>query len=559
MPEALVSGDEPTLKLFHPLALASHVKKAINIGGKLLPRHATVAHRLKLIVRSRKVCKSFLHRDYLKDFPHCDWKRKEKNSSRVIHHMAEEDMWRPPVNRLMRTLDRSFFQRTVSLKAARVFDNKNIFKIRTALERSKDALSQERIGSVHPDPDFELAKLGRKCILLRPEVKVSETASTSEGQNGEPSTLSTPWPHSDILSNLVKEDLIAVIPYELKLDYDYWTYHDIMSSILPTDEQGEIPSGFSTVGHVAHLNLRDEYLQHKHIIAQILVDKNPGVRTVINKIDDVGEESEFRTFKYEVLAGEDDLNVMISEENCTFKFDYSKVYWNSRLNTEHRRLVATFKEGEAVCDVMAGIGPFAVPAGKKKIFVWANDLNPDSYESLQDAIKRNKVGEFVRPFCEDGRTFIQSAVAELAQSEEKAVEITKKTSRKDPAAKPEVLRTLKQPRTFGHFVMNLPASAITFLPSFIGMFPPSLVELLGEELRMPLIHVYCFSTKSEDNVEEGKKICEEISRQLDFEVKPGKIEEGGVEIYDVRDVAPKKRMFCASFRLPREVATRTVG
>ena len=35
--------------------------------------------------------------------------------------------------------------------------------------------------------------------------------------------------------------------------------------------------------------------------------------------------------------------------------------------------------------------------------------------------------------------------------------------------------------------------------------------------------------------------------------------EGDVEIWNVRDVAPKKTMFCASFRLPREVAFREVG
>jgi len=121
-----------------------------------------------------------------------------------------------------------------------------------------------------------------------------------------------------------------------------------------------------------------------------LIDKNPTIRTVINKVDDVGTHSEYRTFGYEVLAGPDDMNVELSEENCIFKFDYSKVYWNSRLQTEHKRLVDSFNPGEVVCDVMAGIGPFAIPAGKKRVFVWANDLNPDSYAAMVEAINRNK-------------------------------------------------------------------------------------------------------------------------------------------------------------------------
>jgi tRNA (guanine37-N1)-methyltransferase len=105
------------------------------------------------------------------------------------------------------------------------------------------------------------------------------------------------------------------------------------------------------------LNLREQYLPYKGLIAAVLLDKNPIVRTVINKIDDVGTTSEYRTFSYELLAGDPDMNVELKEEDCVFRFDYSKVYWNSRLNTEHRRVVEMFKEGEAVCDVMAGVGP----------------------------------------------------------------------------------------------------------------------------------------------------------------------------------------------------------
>lgn len=108
-------------------------------------------------------------------------------------------------------------------------------------------------------------------------------------------------------------------------------------------------------------------------------------------MDNVGAENEFRTFAYEVLRGPDDLNVEVNEAGCVFRFDYAKVYWNSKLDTEHKRVVGLFRAGEVVADVMAGIGPFAVPAGKKGVFVWANDKNPESYRYLEEAVRRNKV------------------------------------------------------------------------------------------------------------------------------------------------------------------------
>lgn len=141
----------------------------------------------------------------------------------------------------------------------------------------------------------------------------------------------------------------------------------------------------------AHFNLRPDYLPFKYLIAEVTRDKNTSIKTVINKIDVVGADNPFRTFNYEVLAGEDNLNVEASESGCIFRFDYSKVYWNSKLQIEHARMINMFQPGEAVADVMAGVGPFAVPAGKKHCFVWANDLNPDSYDCLKDAIQRNKV------------------------------------------------------------------------------------------------------------------------------------------------------------------------
>ncbi|KAL9613867.1 MAG: hypothetical protein Q9167_001604 [Letrouitia subvulpina] len=446
----------------------------------------------------------------------------------------------------MRVLDRSFFKQKYDLAAACIVEKKKIQLFQKLLYN--DILRFDRSSTVRSAPPsaYEVFNMAQdlKCFLLKPTIRLDDTST---------------W--SSKLLELVQSQQIHVAPYELVLDYDFWTYHDILSAILPEDEQNELPTGFSVVGHIAHLNLRDQYLPYKHTIAAVIMDKSPTIRTVINKTDDVGEENEFRTFKYELLAGKDEMNVVTKEQDCLFEFDYSKVYWNTRLGTEHHRIVEKFQPGEAVCDVMAGIGPFAVPAGKKKVFVLANDLNPESHKSLLTNIARNKVSQFVQPFQEDGREFIKSS-AKLLQQTDRQAEIPSKTSRikslKDSRSPQRPSQIFTQPKVFSHYVMNLPASALTFLPSFIGLYakqkhllqPPVSAE-------MPWIHVYCFSTKSDDNVEEGKKICAEITEQLGYVVKPGRGRDE-VEIWDVRDVAPNKRMFCASFKLPEEVAFREV-
>jgi tRNA (guanine37-N1)-methyltransferase len=375
----------------------------------------------------------------------------------------------------------------------------------------------------------------------------------------------TTW--SPKLRDLEQAGTVSVIPFQLHLDYTSFTYSEITSAIIPPPEKkndDEIPQGFALVGHVAHMNLRERYLPYKHLIAEVLADKNPIVRTVINKVDDVGTENAFRTFGYEVLYGPDEMNVEHREQGCTFKFDFAKVYWNTRLQTEHERLCGLFSEGEAVCDVMAGVGPFTIPAGKKRCFVWANDLNPESYKSLLDNVRINKVGEYVQPHNTDGAAFIRQATADLLKTEHAVPVFPKTKSHRGDTTDRQPDKILVQPPTFAHYVMNLPATATTFLPAFIGLYSnvsdihvDDIKKLFAPhtERKLPMVHVHCFSTKSDDNVAETQKICEELSRQLQFDITPDTPE---LLIYDVRDVAPKKRMFCASFRLPAEVAFRQI-
>ncbi|CAL5866120.1 uncharacterized protein PFLUO_LOCUS327 [Penicillium psychrofluorescens] len=462
-------------------------------------------------------------------------------------------MFRPPINRAMRSLDRSFFRKTVPISAARVFQHSDISRVRKELSSSKDLLVVHRLNCVRDvkDPDG----LVRKALLLRGDLKHDDK---------------TTW--SPTISELVEKGTVGLGPYELVLDYDFWNYADIIAAILPENDMQEIPQGFTQVGHVLHLNLREQFYPYKHIIAEILKDKNPAIRTVINKTEDVGSHSEFRTFPFELLAGDNDLNVVQHEQDCEFRFDYARVYWNSRLETEHRRLVDKFQAGQMVCDVMAGVGPFAVPAGRKKIFVWANDLNPYGYEVMQDAIPRNKVQEFVTPFNQDGRAFIRFAAKELLDAEPVTVTIKPKARRdrkrkanesqqEEPPSPPPEMYT--RPSIVDHYVMNLPATAIEFVDAFPGLYTGK--EALfspNTSQKLPMIHVYCFSGHSDNEVDDHIDICQRISERLGYTITPEDCvggtgnQELELAIHNVRLVSPKKQMFCASFRLPEEVAFR---
>ncbi len=62
---------------------------------------------------------------------------------------------------------------------------------------------------------------------------------------------------------------------------------------------------------------------------EVLLDKVPTARTVVNKLGTIANV--YRTFDMELLAGEDNTLVTTSEMNCSYTFDFAKVYWNPKL------------------------------------------------------------------------------------------------------------------------------------------------------------------------------------------------------------------------------------
>lgn len=311
-------------------------------------------------------------------------------------------------------------------------------------------------------------------------------------------------------------------------------------------------SSFTAVGHLIHINLRDQLLQAKHEIGEALLKSNPRAMAVVNKLNNI--DNEFRNFDIEIIAKRpecslSDEELMICEVNenkCRFKFDFSKVYWNSRLCTEHERIISKLNNShDVVFDLFAGVGPFSVPAAKMKCTVYANDLNPESIKWLRINMERNKVPRnMYEIYNDDAKDFI------LNDMKQKLLDIYDDVEEDEPAIKPRI-----------HILMNLPALAPTFLPHFIGLLndvddkdaPPSTsarkttLQVFKEQSLDHIVYCYCFlkGLYTQPKEEVHKLIEEHFGRKLTNDQL--------VEIFKVRNVAPFKDMYRVSIKLDENI------
>ncbi|KAG6878122.1 hypothetical protein C0993_011836 [Termitomyces sp. T159_Od127] len=315
-------------------------------------------------------------------------------------------------------------------------------------------------------------------------------------------------------------------PYTVTLDYDYWTADEIIHAVMPDHLKEGAPSGFAVVGHIAHLNLPADYLPYKRLIGQVILDKNKTIRTVVNKLDFI--DTVFRFFRMDLIAGEPNFVVEHTETDSTFTFDFREVYWNSRLHTEHARLVESFSHDDVVADVFAGVGPFAVPAAKKGCGVYANDLNPNCKKYLTINVKNNGVQDLVRVSCEDGRDFIRNVFRRSFENPFPVVlgpRLSKsKIQRLQRAGlyRPPSVARAPPRRRISHLVMNLPDTAITFLDAFRGVLMSEDIPKLREVYdTMPMIHCYCFTRELEPEkaeVDIRQRVEETLGSPLTTEV-----------------------------------------
>jgi len=367
---------------------------------------------------------------------------------------------------------------------------------------------------------------------------------------------------------------VELTRYTVELPYEYFSAEEVLRKILPAGI--DIPSSFEQAGQVCHLNLRDSQLPYRYCIAEVILDKNKSVKTVVNKTGKI--ESEFRTFPMEHLAGDTSTIVRLREHQCWFEFEYKDVYWNSRLQEEHGRLIdALFinpvlpgqRPRPVLADCTCGIGPFSVPVAKQVdgVVCHANDLNPASVHWLTRNAELNKLPHVDKvaglpPYSDVFAPPDAGSGSRLAIYQ--------------PGDARDFVRGLyngMHPVT--HALFNLPATGIELLDCFRGL------DYAQQGLPAPLVCCYTFSDAAIDSASENGCVADLLSRlavALDVDLAclsyvdaperrrlplpspqvadmvrmADNLPEKGtaVSIRLVRNVAPSRHMFCVCFRVP---------
>ena len=171
-----------------------------------------------------------------------------------MEHIQISDL-NPPATVLgMKALDRAAFAKSIKVPALKIparFCGVLLKKLQQKL------LNKPRIKNVQSDPDDKLSKR----LLLNESITSTENFDSYERA-------------------LIHDAGGVLTESTITLCYNDFTAEQILRSVLPANI--EVTSAFETIGHIAHMNLRDYQLEYRHLIGKkIKFCLDPGVYSKI--------------------------------------------------------------------------------------------------------------------------------------------------------------------------------------------------------------------------------------------------------------------------------------
>ena len=297
------------------------------------------------------------------------------------------------------------------------------------------------------------------------------------------------------------------------------------------------PSAYEQIGHIAHFNLKPYHLPYATLIGEVLLETNPSIEIVVNKVGQV--KGKYRTYDYQILASssppsagdganEDLLETTVSEHGISIQVNVAECYWCTRLSGERQALLRDIlppngqnnkKDDDplVIADIFCGVGAQLLLLAKKsnnpqKCFIKANDWNPAALRCLESSIIQNNLNpsqfELTQKDAYDFLMDLGSSPTTTTTKHKSPYRRRRKKKGDGKSDKESNGSIEKQEEVWSlpdHILMNYPLEGPTFLGA-LRWWPTSHVDDYYERKgTYPRFHIYTFASRRSSTSASTKK------------------------------------------------------
>jgi tRNA (guanine37-N1)-methyltransferase len=141
-------------------------------------------------------------------------------------------------------------------------------------------------------------------------------------------------------------------------------------------------------------------------IARNIMARYKHVRSVIAKVS--GRLDPYRLYRFKLIAGDPDTEVLHREHGYWIKVDPRLVYFSARESEERARIAAKVRAGERVLIMFSGSGPFAIAIARAQpdCDVVCVEINEHAFRYANENVRLNKLSGRITNYLGDVRDIV---------------------------------------------------------------------------------------------------------------------------------------------------------
>jgi len=159
---------------------------------------------------------------------------------------------------------------------------------------------------------------------------------------------------------------------------------------LNPEELAALVRSYDIVGDIAIIIIPEILVSKQKLIGDALIALNKRVKVVLKRSGIY--RGEYRQIHLEVIAGENRMETICSENGVRLQLHLSDVYYSVRSSGERKRIASVVQEKERVLVMFSGVAPFPLVLGRmsKAAHIVGVEKNPKAHEYGMINLQLNK-------------------------------------------------------------------------------------------------------------------------------------------------------------------------